>query len=113
MTLHQRIREARNGIGMSVNELARRVGVSSTAAWNWDHANTHPRPEQLAKIATTLGVSTEWLLTGGGEPAHPQSVSKILEDAKIKVATLLHVPLERVRLDLVVSTNDTELPTSP
>lgn len=102
MTVHQRIREARNGIGMSSNKLADKVGVSSTAAWNWEHERTTPRPEQLTRIAAVLGVSVEWLLTGHGA-LQEGSIAFMLEETKEKIADVLKVPLEKIRLDLVVS----------
>lgn len=101
MRVTDRIKEARLGIGMSVNKLSDLVGVSSTAAWNWDHHKTTPRDEQLVKIATALGVSKQWLLTGEEEPQ--DSPAAILAKAKAALATAMGVPEEAIRLELSVA----------
>ncbi|MEA3049200.1 MAG: Helix-turn-helix domain [Sphingomonadales bacterium] len=107
--IHERIKKARLAAGLSINALSKAVGVTSTAAWHWDRADTTPRPEMLPKIATALKVSVEWLK---GEPemaftqersANPKAtLDEILADAREQIAGLLGIQAERVRLDMTL-----------
>jgi transcriptional regulator with XRE-family HTH domain len=65
-----RIRLARLRAGLSKAELARRVGVSLSAAVQWEHPDgTGPSARNLAAVAQCTCVAFEWLATGRG-PAH-------------------------------------------
>jgi transcriptional regulator with XRE-family HTH domain len=44
--------------------LAKSVGVSTTSIWQWKHGGAIPRSDLFEKLAHTLGVSIESLLTG-------------------------------------------------
>lgn len=60
------------------------IGISSAVISAWKTRNSIPRSDDLYKIATYIGVSMEWLLTGKGS---------VLEDTealyKKKYETLL------------------------
>jgi transcriptional regulator with XRE-family HTH domain len=111
MTIHDRIRKARVDAGLSVNALAGKLKISSTAVWNWDHANTTPRPEMLEKVAEVLGVDAEYLRTGrekdvqeGDAPKRQnETLDQILADARARIAGLLGIKDERVRLEMSLS----------
>jgi transcriptional regulator with XRE-family HTH domain len=49
---------------MSASDLARLADVTPTAVWNWENRDVVPRKETLARIATVLHVTREWLLNG-------------------------------------------------
>lgn len=70
-TLGHRIRQAREHYGMTQAELARRIGVSKQALYQIE-ANKTPDPGVLKvkAIASTLGVSTDYLLGLQEEPVH-------------------------------------------
>lgn len=66
-TLNERIRMARGRIGMSQVALANKVGVTRSAATQWEaEGGTEPSAENLRKIAEATGVHFEWLATGRG-----------------------------------------------
>src|ERR1041385_5634741 len=65
--ISNRIKETRELRGLTASELARRVGVTSTAVWNWEKNSIRPRPPALEAIARVLGVSVSFLLTGHEE----------------------------------------------
>ncbi|WP_420479491.1 helix-turn-helix domain-containing protein [Brevundimonas sp. FT23028] len=104
MSIHKRIRDARLAKDMSVNALALALGVSSTAAWNWDHANTTPRPEMLEKIAKVLDVDLLYLSSGimSKTSSAPTSTTQVLEDAKAALSKLHGVPASKIRLEFSV-----------
>jgi transcriptional regulator with XRE-family HTH domain len=64
-TLGARIRQARLRYGMSQAELARRIGISSTALNQIESGKTpDPGVSRIVGIASVLGVSTDYLLLG-------------------------------------------------
>jgi len=67
-TLGERIRKARLRYGMSQAELARRIGISSTALNQIESGKTpDPGVSRIIGIASVLGVSTDYLLLGQEE----------------------------------------------
>jgi len=61
----KRIRQAREAVGMTQIQLGSRVGVSDAAITQYEGGRNLPRLRRLEAIAEVLGVTTEWLLTGG------------------------------------------------
>lgn len=57
-----RFKEARLQAGITITELARRMGVSQTAASNWDLGKKVPATETLCKLADFYNVSIDYLL---------------------------------------------------
>lgn len=65
--LRERIRQARELMGLSRAELALKVGVGTSAAVQWELLKgTSPSVGNLATIAQVTDVSFEWLATGRG-----------------------------------------------
>ena len=57
-TLGEKIRAARkNKDGMSVAELARRLGVSRPSIDAWENDESYPRRDKIPKLVEVLGVS--------------------------------------------------------
>jgi len=109
MSYAQRLSETLKTKGLTSNALAMRLGISSTAVWNWVHGNTKPKPEMLIRVSHELGVSPEWLRDGQSGPerekapkvkATQSTVQEVLADAKSKLASILQVPEHRIRLEL-------------
>ena len=57
-----RFREAREKAGLSTYEVAKRIGVSQPAVYQWDNGNKLPSVEMLCKLADLYCVSTDYLL---------------------------------------------------
>lgn len=77
-TLGDRIRVARARLRVSQAELARKIGISTTAMNAIESGGADPRASRITKIAEALGVSTDYLLghktkdeEGEREPAVP------------------------------------------
>jgi transcriptional regulator with XRE-family HTH domain len=60
--LGERIRMARELVGMSQAELARRIGISKNAMNDIETGDTDPRASRITAIALALEVSTDMLL---------------------------------------------------
>jgi transcriptional regulator with XRE-family HTH domain len=66
--LADRIRVARHAAKLSQAALAKRLGVTSSAAAQWEHTKgTRPGIERLQAIASATGVTLGWLVAGQGD----------------------------------------------
>ena len=59
--------QARDGMGLTTAQLARRMGVKTTTLTNWESDVSEPRANRLMMLAGMLNVSLSWLVTGKGE----------------------------------------------
>jgi len=66
MTLGQRIRARRLELGITLRELARRVGVSAPYLTDLEAGHRHPSPDVLVRIAEALGLPAADLETLDG-----------------------------------------------
>lgn len=103
----KRIRQARHVKGFSKSRLAREVGVTPTAVWNWEENEIAPRFDTLAKVAFCLEVSEAFLRTGQTEAdaamnsgSRTPSISQLVEETRGKIAEATGFPLDRVKLHL-------------
>ena len=62
-SLGQRVAWARERLGLSQSDLARKAGMTQSAIGNIE-AGIRTRPRQLLELAQALNVSQRWLLTG-------------------------------------------------
>lgn len=74
-----RIREQREKLGLSRNEMADRLDVSLSALQNWEINEREPQASMIIKIAEFLGVMPNYLLTG--EQSQPQEAKGIVARA--------------------------------
>jgi transcriptional regulator with XRE-family HTH domain len=108
--ISKRIKETREARGLTASELARLVGVTPTAVWNWEKNSITPRRPALEQIAKVLGVSTHFLLTGEGETKQMDetrsvgTVAKILEDAKAKLVEATGLAPDHIKLNVQFGT---------
>lgn len=65
--IKERLRQVLEAFGSDV-EIANRLGVDRTSIRPWREGSSAPSAPQLARIAVTLGVNADWLLTGEGTP---------------------------------------------
>jgi transcriptional regulator with XRE-family HTH domain len=79
MSVGARIRDEREAQKMSQAQLAKQVGLSSAAIWNWETKGRVPRPQVLAKVAEVLSVSEEYLAEGRNGAVSPTETKKIIQ----------------------------------
>jgi transcriptional regulator with XRE-family HTH domain len=86
-TFAERLKALRVRRGFSLSGLARAMGVSNTGAGHWEAGDTKPRPENLAKLASVLGTTPEYLERGEETPAatadKAESVQRTLPDPAV------------------------------
>ena len=66
MTIGDRIRIARERLGLTQSDVARELKVKPQTVQQWESGQTSPRPKRIHKLAEVLKVSDVWLLTGQG-----------------------------------------------
>ena len=81
-TIGGRIDQARTALGLSLPQLARRIGVKKQTLENWEYDRSEPRAEKLTKLAGVLQVPLLWLVAGEtpkglGSPLRPSETSEI------------------------------------
>ena len=50
------VKAQRKRLGLSADNYARLVGVSSLTIYNWEHGKSRPRKEQLAALVAVRGI---------------------------------------------------------
>ena len=71
-TLGGRIWRARDALGLSLADLASRLGLPEEAVDGWERDHAEPETKALFMLAGVLSVSPSWLIAGIGEsPADP------------------------------------------
>lgn len=95
-TFGDRLAAAREALGMSQKELARRVGIGVRTLENWENDTSEPRANRLTMLSGLLGVSIRWLLTGAGQGVDavepdPVDAAELLDELRT-----LRVELTRV-----------------
>jgi len=107
-----RLHSAMSAKGLSQIDVARALGLSPTAVWNWLKGNTFPREETLASLASELGLTADYLKNGNGaakavnqsqEVVSGETVSEILSETKRKIARATGLGLDQVKLSLELS----------
>ena len=69
MSAGQRIKMLREAAGLSVAELARRIGIRQPSLWQLEEGvSKNPRASTLLRLADALNASPEWLASGRGAP---------------------------------------------
>jgi transcriptional regulator with XRE-family HTH domain len=111
---------------MSQAELARLVGLSTAAVWNWETKGRVPRARALAKVAEVLNVSELYLTKGttsdnpphsetpkvirlvpeGAPPQYPgqegATLAEVIEETRKRIAELTGFDPERVKVTLTM-----------
>jgi len=98
-TLGARIAELRKEKGLTQEELAKQLGISSQAVSKWEKDSSCPDIMILPTLAKILGVSIETLLTGEAETTYvPEEKRKSFEE------TILYIHVkegtENIQLNL-------------
>lgn len=76
-----RIRAARKGAGLSVDDLAGRVSVHRGTVYRWETQGAVPEDATIRQLAAVLGTSAAWLRYGGSEEPPREVEEERPEDA--------------------------------
>ncbi len=80
-TFGDRVAAGREALGLSQEELARKLGVKLKTLQGWENDLGEPRANKLQMLSGVLNVSLMWLLNGEGEGIDdPEDQGAITED---------------------------------
>ncbi|NRA99759.1 MAG: helix-turn-helix domain-containing protein [Rhodobacteraceae bacterium] len=79
-TFGDRIAGAREAMGLTPDDLARRMGIKLKTLQAWEDDLSEPRANRFQMLSGILNVSMRWLLTGEGEGIEPQSGTALGEE---------------------------------
>ena len=83
MTMANRIRKCREWVGLDAYALSRLIGKAPSYIGLLESGRRHhPRADTLELIASVLGVSIDWLVSGRGRGPSSASVRAAVERAK-------------------------------
>ena len=82
-TMGSRIEQARHAQGLSVRQVASRLGMKPATIENWERDRSEPRSNKLLTLAGVLNVPVAWLLEGEGETGRSYQPDALSETAKI------------------------------
>ena len=67
MTVGERIGMAREALGLSKGQFAKKMNVSYQTVSDWEDGKITPRPTRFEKLAKILNVPSDWLILGQGD----------------------------------------------
>lgn len=95
-TVADRIRKARETMGMGQSDLAAATGISRSTISNYEASATTPRRPQLVVIALATGVPVEWLQHGDMATPRPDGPAGAADECAIKDSNLEPTDLAQV-----------------
>lgn len=103
-TIGNRIARYRKAKGMTQEELATKLGVSSQAVSKWENAASCPDISLLPELCSILGISTDELLTGKTSDVQlvPKEERRSLDDLVLRIY-VNSTDGDRVRVNLPMS----------
>ena len=106
MTPGQRITQAREAAGLTQEGLGKTLKVTRVSVSNWERDQNLPKGKRLEAVATALGVSIPWILSGSGEG--PQFERKTALNQPHNPDDNLEQLTSNVRGQLIEKTRDTD-----
>lgn len=96
-TFGDRLATARDAVGLSQADLARRTGVRVSSIRSWENDQSEPRANTLQRVTGILGVSLMWLLAGEGESG-AATEGEISEDQRDLLLEIRSIRTEHARM---------------
>ena len=97
-TLGGRLSRARDAVGLSAAQLARRLGVQSSTIQAWESDRSQPRANRLSMLAGVLNVSLSWLLHGVGTAPVEESSEEMAEAIGLQLDRLKRLHQETAEI---------------
>lgn len=97
-TFGDRLAGAREALGLTQADLAKRMGVKLKTVVAWENDWSEPRANKLQMVAGLLNVSIRWLLTGEGDGPEDPGASDVQGDLTHVILDLRQMRQEHARL---------------
>ena len=99
--LGERIKAARNKVGMKQEALAACIGLSRVSIVNIERGRQHPQIHLLWDIASTLKIEVEELLPSFTPSSVSKEFGKIIDNKIKEVKTLKHIKVDKKTEQLI------------
>jgi transcriptional regulator with XRE-family HTH domain len=93
--LPARLGRLRREAGLTLADVANRLGVSKPTVWAWEKGKAKPLPERTDAIAEALGVDPEALVEAGVGNA---DMRQVVEDCRTRIAEACNTAPDAVRI---------------
>ena len=97
-TMGGRMLRARDAAGLSIAELARRLGVQVSTVQAWENDRSQPRANRLSMLAGMLDVSLSWLLHGVGSGPNDESRAELYKSVSLQLERLRRLQSESAKV---------------
>jgi len=97
-TFGDRLAGARDAVGLTQDEFARRLGVKLKTIEAWENDMSEPRANRLQMMAGLLNVSIRWLLTGEGVGPEEPDETEVTQDINDLLLDLRQVRIQHQQL---------------
>ena len=87
-TIGGRLFRAREATGLTVEDLAWRLGVRTTTISNWERDRSQPSAQRLSMICGILNVSLSWMLHGVGSGPDEHEDEALAESVTVQLERL-------------------------
>jgi DNA-binding XRE family transcriptional regulator len=82
-SLGVQLNRLRREAGLTLADVANRLGVSKPTVWAWEKGKARPLPERMAAIAQALGAAPDDLTKAAG---HETDLAALLDDCRSRIA---------------------------
>lgn len=90
----KRLEQLRKGKGMTLSDVAERLGVSKPTVWAWEKGKARPIEDRFPALARVLGIEQDELLG----MASPSAAHETLEEARALIAQAFGVTTDKIRV---------------
>ena len=90
-----RIQRLRKHRGLTLSQVAARLGVSKPTVWAWEQGRSRPVDNRIAALAETLGVSADELL---GDPGRSDALDELIARSRERIASAAGTSPGRIRI---------------
>lgn len=90
---------ARQRAGLSLEALARKLGVSKQTVWFWEKGRHSPTPDRLRALHEVLGVLSNATVSGG-EAAGAWPLTQLVTKAKADIAAAAGTSADRISITI-------------
>lgn len=93
-----KLNRVRRERGMTLAQVAEKLGVSKPTVWAWEKGKARPVPDRIDAIAEALGISASDL----GEAAPASESEALVEECRIRIATAFGTDPQSIRIMIEV-----------
>lgn len=88
------LEQSRKARGMTLEQVAHRLGVSKPTVWAWEKGKARPLEDRYPAIAETLGLAVEDLRAA----EQPADATRVVETSREQIARALGVDVKNIRI---------------